>query len=91
MQGEERTLVAFLYCGFHASCEVIEEKRVNYLVYVFNGGVHHAARAAGDGVERRFKERTENGWGYVAPVELRRADEELAEVVRNRGNVVERM
>ena len=56
-------------------------------MYVFNGGVHHATRATGDGIERRFKERSEDGWRDFAPVELRCADEELAEVVRNWGYV----
>ena len=38
---------------------------------VLHGGVDHAAGASGDGVQGGFKERSEDGWAYLVPVEIR--------------------
>ena len=55
---------------------------------VLDGGVDHAAGAARLGVERRLEEGPEDGGGDLAPVEARRAEQQLANLLRQRRYVV---
>ena len=74
----------------HPPRKIAEKERIDDLVDVFDRRIDHAARAARFWIERRFKERAEDGRRDVAPVELRRADKELADVVGDGWDVVGR-
>ena len=68
--------------------EAVEEERTDDFVDVRDGRVDHAARAARLGVQGRLEERAEDGGRDLAPVEARRAEEELADLLRERRDVV---
>ena len=61
--------VFFVHRNAELVAIIIEEQRIDHIVYVFQARVVHAAVAAGLGVQRAFEDGAKNGRRNAAPVE----------------------